>query len=239
MQYPRRKLLLSAGVLAGWRIPLARAQGANHILVVGDSQAQGLAGGLVRQYRHDRSIQIDDRSHIASGLLSPNRYNWPEEIVPIANGDRDALAVVMFGANDRPLVRSHGDIDPKKTAEFRNSYGAKVKTIAETLKHDCRSVIWVGHPIVRDTVYAEDMTLLNDVYQTQAVAAGAVWFPSWPIFSSEDGAYDAYGKGIDGQTTRLRADDGVHLTPAGYDVLARALMPIIATNAVPPPATPS
>ena len=33
---------------------------------------------------------------------------------------------------------------------------------------------------------------------------------------------------MDGQTTRLRADDGVHLTGAGYDVLARALLPVIA-----------
>jgi hypothetical protein len=72
------------------------------------------------------------------------------------------------------------------------------------------------------------MELLNRFYAEESVMAGAEWFPSWPLFIDQDGNYAPYGKGIDGQTTRLRADDGVHLTGAGYDVLARALLPVIA-----------
>jgi len=48
------------------------------------------------------------------------------------------------------------------------------------------------------------------------------------LFIDADGNYAAYGKGLDDQTTRLRADDGVHLTGAGYDVLAKALLLVIA-----------
>lgn len=201
------------------------------MLVVGDSQAQGLAGGLARQYRRDKTFQILDRSHIATGLLTPNRFNWPEAIGAIASEGRGTIALVMFGANDRPPIRPHGSVDAKKCAEFRESYGAKVRTIVAPLMADCKAVVWVGHPVVRDAVYAEDMTLLNEIYQSEAEGAGAGWFPSWGMFCGEGGSYDAYGKGTDGQTTRLRADDGVHLSPAGYDVLARALMPLIAGRA--------
>jgi uncharacterized protein len=133
----------------------------------------------------------------------------------------------MFGANDRPPVRVHGEINEKLAAAFCASYGGHVHAIAEALKRACAAVIWVGHPIVRDPVYAEDMALLNRLYAAQSMAAGADWFPSWPLFIDADGNFAPYGKGNDGQTTRLRADDGVHLTGPGYDVLAKALLPVI------------
>lgn len=102
-----------------------------------------------------------------------------------------------------------------------------MRAVADGLKRSCTPVIWIGHPIVRDPVYAEDMALLNRLYAEEAVQEGAEWFPSWSLFTDADGNYAPYGKGVDGQTTRLRADDGVHLTGAGYDVLARALLPVI------------
>ena len=71
------------------------------------------------------------------------------------------------------------------------------------------------------------MALLNQIYATQTAAAGADWFPCWSLFADANGKYQPYGKGLDGETTRLRADDGVHFTGAGYDVLAHALLPSI------------
>jgi len=134
----------------------------------------------------------------------------------------------MFGANDRPPVRLHGRMDETLTANFCASYGAHVYAIAQALKRTCAAVVWVGHPVVRDVTYAEDMALLNRLYAAQSMVAGADWFPSWPLFTDDDGNYAPYGKGTDGQTTRLRADDGVHCTGPGYDVLAKALLPVIA-----------
>jgi hypothetical protein len=216
----RRRDLLIAGALWLPVLRTARATEApTRVLVVGDSQAQGLAAGLQRQFRGDASWRVIDRSRIATGLCSPSRFDWPAAAA--------GIAVVMFGANDRPPVRLHGHIDDKLEASFAASYCAHVRAIVDGLKRSCASVIWVGHPIVRDPVYAEDMELLNRFYAQESVEAGAEWFPSWPLFVDTEGNYAPYGKGNDGQTTRLRADDGVHFTGAGYDVLARALLPVI------------
>ena len=84
-------------------------------------------------------------------------------------------------------------------------------------------MVWVGHPQVRDPVFNADMAMLNGIFAQNAPKAGAEFVPVWTVFAGADGAYDAYGKGTDGETTRLRADDGVHLTRGGYDVLARYL----------------
>ncbi len=223
----RRDLVLAATVsVVSLRRALA-AEGMARILVVGDSQAQGLAAGLQRQVRGDASWRVIDRSRIATGLCSPSRFDWPAAAPGIGEAERGAIAVVMFGANDRPPVRLHGEIDERLSATFCVSYGAHVQAIAQGLKRSCAGVIWVGHPIVRDPAYAEDMALLNRLYAAQSMAAGASWFPSWPLFTDAEGNYAPYGKGLDGQTTRLRADDGVHCTGPGYDVLARALLPVI------------
>ena len=224
----RRNLLFAVGFATLPSLRAARAAGAmTHILVVGDSQAQGLAAGLQHQFRHDQSWRVIDRSRIATGLCSPSRYDWPAAVPGIGEAERGAIAVVMFGANDRPPVHLHGHVDEKLAAAFCAAYGGHVRTIAEALKRYCAGVVWVGHPIVRDPVYAEDMAMLNRLYAEQSMVAGADWFPSWPLFVDADGKFSAYAKGTDGETTRVRADDGVHLTGPGYDVLAKALVPVI------------
>jgi hypothetical protein len=223
----RRNLLFAVGFTAvASRISNA-ADAMTRVLVVGDSQAQGLAAGLQRQFRRDQTWRVIDRSRIATGLCWPSRFNWPAAAPGIGEGERGAIAVVMFGANDRPPVRIHGQVDAKLEASFCTTYREHVRAVADALMKNCAAVVWVGHPIVRDPVYADDMALLNRLYAEQSLAAGADWFPSWPLFVDADGNFAPYGKGTDGETTRLRADDGVHLTGPGYDVLARALLPVI------------
>lgn len=224
----RRDLLIGAGLVALSSTRTARAADAmTRVLVVGDSQAQGLAAGLQRQFRRDPVWRVIDRSRIATGLCSPSRFDWPAAAPGIGEEEHGAIAVVMFGANDRPPVRIHGHVDERLEMAFCTSYGGHVRVIADALKRSCAAVVWVGHPIVRDPVYADDMALLNRLYAEQSMAAGADWFPSWPLFVDADGNFAPYGKGTDGETTRLRADDGVHFTGPGYDVLARALLPVI------------
>ena len=224
----RRNALLAAAACAVVGIPHSQAaETLSRVLVVGDSQAQGLAGGLQRILLRDREWRVIDRSHISTGLYSAVKFDWPAAAPGIADKERGAVAVVMFGANDRPNIRSKGAIDPQRVDTWTAPYCAHIRAVATGLKRSCSGVVWVGHPIVRDPVYAEDMAFLNSLYEAEAIAVGARWFPSWPLFADKDGQYTAHGKALDGHTERLRADDGVHLTAAGYDVLANALMPLL------------
>lgn len=231
----RRALLVGTACL----LAAADAPAPFRVLVIGDSQAQGLAGGLQWVFRHDRTVRVLDRSKISTGLLFTSSYNWPAQVRTLAPSEHADVAVVMFGANDRPGVRKGGHIDPTMAKNFQQSYGAKVRDVVKTLIAAHTPVIWVGHPIVRDPAYAEDMALLNGVYADASVSAGAQFVPLWDIFQGPDHAYTAYGPDTDGDTTRLRADDGVHLTRAGYQVAAKLLLPLIEAHrpAAPSPAT--
>ena len=197
------------------------------ILIIGDSQAQGLAGGVQRLYRSDRSRKVFDMSKISTGLMPRANYDWPAQAKAIASAAHYDVAIMLIGANDRPPVHVGGHVDPDKLASFTDSYGAKVAEIAEDFKQANIPLIWVGHPIVRDPAWSEDAAILDTVFSTYATGEGAMFFPTWDMFKGPDGGFAQYGKGLDGVTTRLRQDDGVHLTPAGYDILANALAPML------------
>ncbi len=195
------------------------------ILVFGDSQAQGLAGGVQRLYRGDRDHRVLDRSRISTGLNPRSSTDWPAQARTFAATERADIAIALFGANDRPPVRIGGRIDIDLWQRYADAYGTRVAEIARCFRGAGVPLVWVGHPIVRDPAYAEDMALLNDVFATRAAADGATFLPTWDVFKGADGAFATYGRGADGQTIRLRADDGVHLTPAGYDLITAMLLP--------------
>ena len=234
MPLPRRLLLASLALLApaaaSRAAPAASgpAETAERILVFGDSQAQGLAGGLLRLYRADKLHRVIDKTKISTGLIPRANYDWPVQAANLARTEKVEVAIVMFGANDRPAIRVHGQISQDLQDNFIQTYGDRVAGIAQAFKTANIPLIWVGHPMVRDAVFNEDMEMLDDIFADRVPNEGATYLSLWDVFKGEDGKFNAYGKGVDGQTTKLRADDGVHMTPAGYDVIAALLAPMIA-----------
>ncbi len=195
------------------------------VLVIGDSQAQGLAGGLLRMYRRDRRARVLDRSKISTGLSSTTLYDWPAAVKGLV-GEHEDVSLALFGANDRPPVRSGNPVSEARFTEWKTTYSERVHDIMLTLMDDNSRMMWIGHPIVRDPAWADDIRMLNGIFEEAASDTGATWAPLWDVFAPT-GDYAPYGPGVDGVTTRLRADDGVHLTPAGYDVAAAFLRPLI------------
>lgn len=207
--------------------PPARAEPSLRILVIGDSQAQGLAAGLQKVLRGMPAVRVLDRTRIGTGLIARGPSDWPNNARALAASEQPGVAVVMFGANDRPPVRTHGKVVPALCSAFEQRYGARVREVVTALHGAGAPVLWVGHPNVRDPEYTEDMLMLNDIYKRNVLADGGIWVPVWDAFVGPDGGFSAHGPGPGGETTRLRANDGIHMTNAGYEVIARRLLPYI------------
>jgi hypothetical protein len=207
------------------------------IAVVGDSQAQGLAAGLQRLYRQDPRFRVLDYARISTGLIRLSFFDWPAYSQQLAPGLHAATAVVMFGANDRPSVRVRGEVDERLLENFSSLYGGRARTIIRAFHAVGTRVVWVGHPVVRGEEYAADMAIINHICQQACIAENADFVSLWERFAYRDGQYTAYGPGPDGQTTRLRRDDGVHLTMAGYELAAQQIQThVLAGRAMPGPA---
>jgi hypothetical protein len=215
--------------LAVFAHPATARADAPDILVVGDSQAQGVAGALQRRYLRSKDFHVIDKSKIGTGLNSRSTYDWDAVVAELATTEHAPVAIVMFGANDRPPVRIKGVVDPALSDKFDKAYGARVSRIVKSLRDAKINVIWLGDPVVKDADYSADMQMLNQVMEPAAVKEGAQFVSLWDLGVGDDGTYNAFGKALDGQTKRLRADDGVHFTPSGYDLIAARLDPILKT----------
>jgi uncharacterized protein len=224
-----------AAAVARAEPPVAKAEGPD-LLVLGDSQAQGVAGALERRYLRGKDFHIVDKSKIGSGLTPRSPFDWDAAIADLTAGVHARIAIVMFGANDRPSDRIKGVVDPALAEKFSRNYSARVEKIVKSLRDAKIEVVWLGDPVVKDADYNADMQMLNQVMEPAVEKGGAQWVSLWDLAVDPDGSYDAYGKGLDGQTKRLRADDGVHFTPSGYDLIAARIDPLLKSLSTAQPA---
>jgi hypothetical protein len=195
------------------------------IVVFGDSQAQGVAGAMQRLAFHDRSIHIVDKSVPGTALSQKQQFDWVATVEQFLATTHPDAAIIMFGGNDRMSVRTEagGHAVAFKTDAWKELYVERLDQILKDLAAAHVPVVWLGQPIAREPTYSGDMAYLNSIYAEAVPNNGATWMPLWDVVTDETGAYAPYGKGIDGETKRLRLDDGIHFTPAGYDIVAQKL----------------
>ena len=201
------------------------------IVVFGDSQAQGLALGLSRVLVEDPRYRVLNRSHPGAALVH-GENEWLAPIARFTAREQADIAVVMFGANDRLDMRDErGAMLHFRTDEWREAYAARTDKILALLANAGLRVIWCGNPIARSPVYSADMGYINGVYAEETVRFGAQFLPLWTAVADGEGRYAAYGKNRDGTTQRLRTDDGIHFTAAGYELIAEKIVGLMSTAA--------
>ena len=196
---------------------------AQRLVVFGDSQAQGLAGGLARVVIDDPRYKVLNRTHPGAAIVhSENEWMAPvQNFVSRENGD---IAVIMFGANDRLDMREDGRYLHFRTDEWREAYGKRVERILAALAMGGLKVVWCGNPIARSPTYSADMSYINDIYAGEVTRFGGSFLPLWSVVADPQGGFTAYGPDRNGITGRLRNDDGIHFTAAGYELIAERVI---------------
>ena len=92
-------------------------------------------------------------------------------------------------------------------------------------------MIWCGNPIARSATYSADMSYITQIYAEAAARFGAQFVPLWTAIADDQGNYAAYGKDRAGTTQRLRGDDGIHFTSAGYELIAEKIVGLMSAAA--------
>ena len=201
------------------------------IVVFGDSQAQGLAGGLSRVLVEDPRFRVLNRSHPGAALVH-GESEWLAPVERFVGREKADIAVVMFGANDRlDLHDDRGTYLRFRTEVWREAYAARIDKIFASLAGAGLKVIWCGNPIARSPTYSADMGYINTIYAEEAGRFGVQFVSLWTAVADDDGHYAAYGKDRDGVTQRLRADDGIHFTAAGYELIAEKIVGLLSSSA--------
>ena len=201
------------------------------IVVFGDSQAAGLARGLQRVLVEDSRYRVLNRTHAGASLVH-EESEWLAPVRRFTANDKADIAVVMFGANDRiDMPDDKGGYLHFRSAEWHAAYVSRVDKVLARLAAAKLRVIWCGNPIARSATYSADMGYINHIYAEEAAKFGAQFVPLWTVIADDQGRYTAYGKDRDGTTERLRGDDGIHFTAAGYEVIAEKIVGLLSTSA--------
>lgn len=201
---------------------IAKNPDAARILVIGDFIAGGLAEGLTETFAEAPELQVINRTNGSSGFVRQDYYNWSKELPAILSEQKPAVIVMMIGANDRQTLAQKSVSLAPDTDEWKQLYQSRVDEFLQVTAKSGTPIVWVGQPPYESTALSQTMLSLNTIYKQEAEQAApkAVFVDVWDGFVDDKGSFTQTGVDVNGQTVRLRGNDGINMTIAGKLKLA-------------------
>lgn len=188
------------------------------IAVIGDSLADGIWAAIYRKLRKFKQFTIHNESVTSGGLAASD---WQPKIEKLLKKHRVHFAIVILGTNDGRVIFQEGKRRiPYKSELWKEAYMQRIHNLMRLLNARNVPTYWVGLPTVRRENLKEQIVMLNRFYEKSAPLFATVRFlPTRPITVNEKGEYSAYLK-VEGRQKKVRANDGVHFTVHGYNILS-------------------
>jgi hypothetical protein len=202
------------------RIQLAKLATAGRPLTVGifgDSLGDGIWAAMYRDLHSDKGFNVVRLSQVSTGLSRYNYVDVQQKTVGQLATQHIDIAVFMFGANDQQGIVEDNKIYPFGTDGWKAAYGRRVDNLVNTLRQQGAVIYWVGLPKMESHHFDDGAQLINAVLAQHMAALGAEFIPTVAITSDENGDYSAYLTiGASKTKTLMRANDGIHMSMAGY-----------------------
>jgi hypothetical protein len=207
-------------VTTALRVPSSDAK--LRVVIVGDSLAEGLGPAVARWFDADVS-RVLPLGRQSTGLARQDYFNWQLAMRKIETEFRPDLVFVMIGSNDNQAqVTPAGDAVDVGSLEWVQAYEQRTATFLTEATSAGTRVVWVGIPFVQDRARWDFYRRVNDIYHEAARADPlATFVDTWKLFQARDGGYGAFLRNERGALQEMRASDGIHFTPSGYEYLAR------------------
>ncbi|MGO8876358.1 MAG: DUF459 domain-containing protein [Acidimicrobiales bacterium] len=207
--------------------PLLQPTAANPltILDIGDSIGEDLGFGLGDVFSGDHSVKVIQEGLEDTGLVQAGYYNWPDHLQAYLNRDKPGAVVIMMGANDDQNMNVNGAVYVPLSGGWVRAYTARVDTLMEESTAAGAHVLWVGlPPMGGGNITNVFVKRVNTIFATEARShLGVTFVPSWNLLAGPKGQFEIYKK-INGSEVAIRSTDGIHLDPAGWDLLAQFLV---------------
>ena len=192
------------------------AQGPLRIGVFGDSMADGLYAGLYRDLQDQPNVSVAKFSQVSTGL---SRYDYVD-VQARTRGQLDDqpidVAVILFGTNDAQGIDTGGVVHMFGTDGWKAAYGRRIDDLVALLRSRNVAVYWVGLPRMKRDSFDGRMTLINGVVEARMRALGVPYIETVSLTSNDEGGYEAYLPTGSGRRVLMRANDGIHMSMAGY-----------------------
>ena len=192
------------------------------VLITGDSMMQYI-GIAARQNYPKLGLKVLDLSKQSTGLLYKKSHNWAQVIKDTLAKNKDIkLLVMLIGAND-PWGRSiNGRFYEINSSEWREFYARRVDEIYKIAKDSNVKVLWLSLPCMQKTDYAKKIELLNKIYKSVSEQNRQIFINTSEYLCQND----EYKTHIDiaGKRSKIRQDDGIHISKIGSQILAGEIL---------------
>ncbi|EHJ47015.1 protein of unknown function DUF459 [Solidesulfovibrio carbinoliphilus subsp. oakridgensis] len=231
----------SAAPADGPSLSAGKQEAPRKVLVVGDSLAIGLSLSLRRSLAEFESMELIEEGKVSSGLANPKYYDWGKALRVFLDKYKPDIVVIMMGANDAKYInvnekpRPAGS--PNKT--WPEVFAMRVENFLAALQEKNIRNYWIGLPIMGDAPYARQAEIMNDIVKAECDKFGSSRFlETWNLLADAQGGYSTFLPNEKGVKIKVRANDKVHFTVAGGDILAQSFLAAMAKDVELRPKTP-
>lgn len=173
----------------------------------------------------------------AAAPVNPAKTEKPEDAeAPPAEDQADNSDTPSITAPER-TTRSANGLNEFRSERWVELYKKKIDEMIGVLKAKGVPVLWVGLPALRGPKATSDMLFLDALYRESASKSNITYVDIWDGFVDEAGRFMQQGPDFEGQTRRLRTNDGVFFTKAGARKMAhyvdREIKRLLTNRAVP------
>ena len=192
------------------------------VLITGDSMMQYI-GMIASQNYPKLGLKVLDLSKQSTGLLYKKSHNWAQVIKDTLAQNQDIkLLVMLIGAND-PWGRSiNGKFYELNSSEWREFYARRVDEIYKIAKASNVKVLWLSLPCMQKTDYAKKIELLNEIYKSVSEQNGQFFINTSEYLCQNDNFLTHLN--MDGKRSKIRQDDGIHISKIGSQILADEIL---------------
>ena len=192
------------------------------VLITGDSMMQYI-GMIASQNYPKLGLKVLDLSKQSTGLLYKKSHNWAQVIKDTLTQNQGIkLLVMLIGAND-PWGRSiNGKFYELNSSEWREFYARRVDEIYKIAKASNVKVLWLSLPCMQKTDYAKKIELLNEIYKSVSEQNRQIFINTSEYLCQNDNFLTHLN--IDGKRSKIRQDDGIHISKIGSQILADEIL---------------
>jgi len=211
-----------------------RANQPLRIGVFGDSFGEGLWAATDQAFHGRDDFQVIRHSREGIGFTRYRTVNLLDDLKALLATQPIDIALIDFGANDTQGVWQDGKGSAYMTPGWQATIGDRITAYVQALRDQGAAVGWVGLPRMRRAEYDGDVQAMNR-FQAALMCRLHVPFVD-PVAVSEDAGHQFARELVDPETHQrylARADDGIHMTFHGYEVIARPLLTRIARLGAP------
>jgi hypothetical protein len=213
------------------------------VVMFGDSMMGNVAIGFQRMATSEPRMNVYAEYHVSTGLARPDVLDWPAYLNQVLPTFGSEVVMLAFGANDDQDMQSPEGVRlAYGTPEWEAEYTRRVALTMDVAAQDGRSVVWLGLPAVNRERLEGARRIINRIGQEQAELRPAVTFVDLGETISPNGVFELNVPGPGGAPVRARAEDGVHISIAGGELVAPELLAAFAVErrlAAPPPPPPT